>query len=217
MNVVILGPQGSGKGTQAELLSKKLGLKRIEAGVLVRKEAKKDKEIRETINVKGKLIPAKQIFELIKREVESSGNLVKNFLFDGYPRSLEQYKYFKNWLDETGLKLNFVILLKISEKESIKRLSARRSCLECGTVYNLLTNPPQNENCKCGGNLVHREDDIPEAIRKRLEEYREKTKPVVEEFRKEGLLLEIDGERPIDTIFKDILAHLKVKDGKSKD
>lgn len=211
MNIVILGPQGSGKGTQAKLISKKLGLKRIEAGALVRREAKKDKEVWETMNVKGKLIPAKQIFEFIKREVESSGNLVRNVLFDGYPRSLKQYKYFKNWLDETGSKLNFVILLRISEEESIKRLSARRSCLECGTVYNLLTNPPMNENCKCGGALVHREDDMPEAIRKRLEEYKEKTKPVVEEFRKEGLLLEIDGERPIDVIFEDILKKLREK------
>lgn len=211
MNIVILGPQGSGKGTQAKLISKKLGLRRIEAGALVRREAKKDKEIWETINVKGKLIPAKQIFKLIKREVESNGNLIKNVLFDGYPRSLKQYKYFKNWLDETGSKINFVILLKISEEESIKRLSARRSCLECGTVYNLLTNPPPNENCKCGGALVHREDDMPEAIRKRLEEYEEKTKPVIEEFKKKGLLLEIDGERPIDVIFEDVLEELEEK------
>jgi adenylate kinase len=211
MNIVILGPQGSGKGTQAKLLSKKLELKRIEAGALVRKEAEKDKEIWETINVKGKLIPAEKIFGLIKREVGVGGKIIKNVLFDGYPRSLKQYKYFKNWFDETGSKLNFVILLMISEDETIKRLSARRSCPDCGTVYNLLTNPPQGESCNCGGTLVHREDDMPEAIKKRLIEYKEKTEPIVEEFRKEGLLLEIDGERPIDVIFDDIQKKLKEK------
>lgn len=210
MNIVILGPQGSGKGTQAKLLSEKYGLKRIEAGALVREEAKKNKEIWETINVKGKLIPAKKIFELIKREVGSGDNF-ENIMFDGYPRSLKQYGYFKDWLDETGSKLNFVIFLKISEGESIKRLSARRSCPKCGTVYNLITNSPPGEKCKCGGTLVHREDDKPEAIKKRLMEYEEKTKPVVEEFKEEGLLIEIDGERPIDVIFDDIQKKLEEK------
>jgi len=211
MNIVILGPQGSGKGTQAKLLSKKLGLKRIEAGALIRKEAEKDKEIWETINVKGKLIPAEKIFELIKREVETGRNAATSILFDGYPRSIKQYKIFKNWLDETGLKLDAVILLEISEEETVKRLSARRTCEKCGTVYNLITNPPPGEKCKCGGNLVHRQDDKPEAIKKRLMEYKEKTEPVVEEFGKEGILLEIDGERPIDTIFDDIQKELEGK------
>jgi adenylate kinase len=115
----------------------------------------------------------------------------------------------RDWLGEKGTEINHVVLLEISENESIKRLSARRICEKCGTIYNLITNPPPEEGCGCGGKLTQRLDDKPEAIKQRLSEYKKTTKPLVEIFKKDGILIEVDGERPIDTIFEDILKRIE--------
>ncbi len=208
MNIIILGPQGSGKGTQAKLLAEKLNLFYFESGKFLRKLAESDERINEIVNKKGGLIPDKQMFSLFSDFLDKKKSDGQNILLDGFPRSLKQYALLKNWLNQKGQKINSAILLNISERESIRRLSARRICAECGTLYNLITNPPPTKNCKCSGVLIQREDDRPEAIKKRLTAYKRQTEPLIDLLRKEGILIEVDGERPIEIIHKNILARL---------
>lgn len=199
MNLIILGPQGSGKGTQAKLLAEEYGLTIVEAGELVRQAAKTDVKISETINTQGKLIPAEQVFNLVTNYIEKKDSDINNLLLDGYPRSLKQYDLLNRWLKEKNRKIDFVIYLTLSEEESVKRLSARRIDEETGEIYNLITKPVPE-----GVNVYQREDDKPEAIKKRLQEYKEKTRPVIKKYNQEGILIKVDGHSPVDVVFANI-------------
>ncbi|MEK7154584.1 MAG: nucleoside monophosphate kinase [Patescibacteria group bacterium] len=192
MNIALLGPQGSGKGTQAEMLVRDMGMTKFETGKFFRES--KDPEIRSLID-QGKLVPDETTNKIILDFINENDN--GNLLFDGSPRTISQYEVMKKHLQ-------LVIFLKISEKETVRRLSARRQCAVCGQIYNLITAP-----ARCDHNQpVQREDDKPEAIKKRLELFRAQTEPVIEMARQDGLLLEIDGERPIEVIAKDIKERL---------
>ncbi len=214
MNLAILGPQGSGKGTQAEKLAEKYGLLHIETGRILRDIVKSDSpmgsQIREIMNG-GQLVSDKILTQVLSEHITSDG-IKEGIIFDGTPRDLDQYEVIKKLLGNLGGKLDKVIYLKISNEESIKRLSNRRTCQNCGEVYNLLTNPPREEGkCDmCGATLVQREDDKPEIIAKRLAKFAEATTPVINQAREEGILQEIDGERPIEVIFEDIVSRLQL-------
>jgi adenylate kinase len=205
MNILTLGPQGSGKGTQAQLLTEKLGYYYVESGRILREAAKTNPVVDETINQKGRLLPDEETFSLIKGVVESHAPDLDKLIFDGFPRSIRQYELLKDWFRTKGTKLDLAILLEISEDETIRRLSARRTCDKCGKVYNLITNPPPKSGCPCGGALIQRVDDTPSAIKTRLASYRKTTTPMVEQLDREGILVRLNGERSIQTIFQDIL------------
>lgn len=211
MNIIILGPQGSGKGTQARILSERLGLYHFEMGGFLRELAKTDSKIEKTLK-NGELIPDEMFFFAMKDLLQEKISSGKGVILDGFPRTTKQYEMLKNWFDQEGLNIDKTIFLDISDKEVIRRLSARRTCDKCGEVYNLITSPkPKNpEVCdKCGGKLIQRKDDNPDSIRKRLEVYRENTVPLLNIFEKEGLLLKVEGERPIEVISEDLLALLQ--------
>ena len=211
MNIIILGPQGSGKGTQADLLEHKFGLNHIETGKILRKIAESESplanEIRDTMN-SGKLVSDDILDEVLKEYMNK--NVYSGFLFDGTPRNMDQYDLIKNILIKKGEKIDKVILVDISEEETIKRLSSRRTCKQCGKVYNILTNPPPNDLCECGGDLFQREDDTNEAIKKRLATYHKDTEKVLEQAEKDGLLLKFNGEQAIEKIHEEILEKLKI-------
>lgn len=202
MNIIVLGPQGSGKGTQARLLADKYGLFYVESGEFLREIAKVDSEVDKIINKEGKLLPDEKTFSLIKGYLEEKAPSAENLLFDGYPRSLKQYDLLKGWLSEKGEKIDHAIFLTISEEESIRRISARRMDRVTGKVYNLITNPPGPEVPQ--ENLVQRPDDTPKLIKERLEQYKETTRPLIEIFENEGILRKVEGERPIEIIFADL-------------
>jgi len=212
MNLILLGPQGSGKGTQAELLVQKYGLNYVEMGKILRSIAESDNQyakiVKEMID-KGELVPDEYV-RLIAWDHINKQDKEKGWLFDGYPRSLEQYEYLEDMLRKFGKKIDWVVYLFISPEESIRRLSARRTCEKCGEIFNLVTNPPKNpEICdKCGGRLGQREDDQPGAIKRRLELFNERTKPILEKARQENILMEVNGERPIDIINDEIVQKL---------
>lgn len=209
MNIIILGPQGSGKGTQAELLVKRYNLFYFESGGFLRELAKVNPRVDEIINKKGELIPDEEIFSYISKYLEEDLPKEKSFLLDGYPRSVRQYELLEEWLTQRHQEIGLAIFLEVSEEESIKRLSARRICSKCGEIYNLITNPPPERSCPCGGKLSQRKDDKPEAIKRRLELYRKETEPLIKVLDKEGILMKVDGERPINVIFGDIVTRLK--------
>jgi len=214
MNLVLLGAPGSGKGTQAKLLSQKLNLFYLQTGELSREWAKKDRRIREIIN-SGRLIPEKEMTKFVMKYLEKKVPEGKNILFEGFPRFISQYEEYEKWLASKNQKIDAVISLDISVEEAIKRLSGRRICENCGEVYNLLTNPPQEEGeCgRCGGRLIQREDDKPEAIKTRFEYFQKNTKKLIDYLDEKGKLIRIDAARPIDLIFKDILEKLNIKNG----
>lgn len=208
MILIILGPQGSGKGTQAQILAEKLGLYCFDAGSFLRELAKKDLKINKIID-KGILVEDDIMFTLVTDFFEKNTKNLDNIIFDGYPRSVKQYKLLKNWLLEKGLSFNKAIFLDLSEEETIRRLSARRTCSACGRVYNLITNPPDGDFCECGGSLVQRDDDNPESIKNRLQYFWETTRPLINLLDEEGILIKIDGAKPIEAISQEILERLK--------
>lgn len=211
MNIVLLGAPGSGKGTQAERLSEKLGLFYLQTGELSRDWAAKDKRIREIVNT-GKLIPEAEMTGYVMRYLQEKVPEGKNILFEGFPRFISQFKEYEKWLESKGTKIDAVISLDISEEAAIRRLSSRRICEKCGEVYNLITNPPPGQDkCECGGKLLQRKDDNPESIKVRFEYYRNNTKKLMDYLDSQGRLVKIDANRPIQVIFNDILNQLGVK------
>jgi len=208
MNIVILGPQGSGKGTQADLICQKLGLAHIESGAILRTKAKTDDRIKQMID-SGTIVPDDETIGYIDEEIKRLGVGYENLIFDGYPRNLNQYGVLKSWLSSRSTKIDYVIYLEISDEEAVKRLSSRRTCKACGNVYNLVTNPPQGGRCSCGGELEQREDDKVEIINKRLAIFHKDTKPILTAAEADGTLRKIDGERPIEVIHNDIMKLLK--------
>lgn len=184
MNLIILGPQGSGKGTQANLLSNKYGLKHISSGELLRQEASSgsDKgQIIKKILERGELVPFETIVDVLEPEMRSAK---KGFILDGTPRDIKQAEYLDWFLKENDLNIDKVILLEIPRETSFERLS-KRALIE------------------------HRTDDTPEAINERLSIYEKNTLPVVENYRRQGKLLVVDGTPDIDSIFKELVTKLQ--------
>ena len=205
MNILILGPQGSGKGTQARLLAEKLGFYYFESGKFLRDISAKNEELRKHL-AEGKLVPDEEMSSYVQSFFDDKG-IFDNIIFDGFPRTVAQYDFFKKWLQDKNSSLDVVIVIKISEAESVRRLGARRQDPETGKIYNLITDPPPDAIEK--SKLIQREDDTPEAIKQRLAWYRDLVVPLIEVLKKDTKVVEVDGERTIEVIFKDILGILE--------
>ncbi len=202
LNLVFLGPPGAGKGTQAQRISEKLGLKRITPGDILRKEVEKGTRLGKEVAgymEKGELVPDEMVLEIIGEELERVG---QGFILDGFPRTVAQAKGLDRILESRSWLLHAVVFLDVPDDEIVRRLSARRVCPSCGAVYNMITSPPRNnETCdRCGAHLVRRGDDEPETIRKRLEVYTKETAPLIDYYEKKGLLVRIDGARSLDEV-----------------
>ena len=207
MNVVILGPQGSGKGTQAKLIAQKFDLDIFDTGRVLRQVALLDtpfgKEVHEIVMVKKELVPNRILKEVLHVRLNDLGR-EQGIIFDGIPRSLEQAKYFEQAMLEFGRKIDRLIFVDISKEESLRRIGRRFSCEECKETAILVRGGA--EICaKCGGKLVQRADDTPEGIEKRLGIFRAETMPVIEYFEKAKLVSRIDGAQSVEKVFEDIL------------
>lgn len=203
MNIILLGSPGSGKGTQASLLTEKFGLYLLQTGELSRRLAKKDKRIGEIIN-SGKLIPQEEMTMYVLDFLHRQKPDLKNILFEGFPRFISQYEALENFLKSKGGGIDLVVSLDVGLKEAVRRISSRRTCSQCGRIYNLITNPAPNGVCQCGGKLTQRKDDNPEAIKTRFEYYKENTKELISYLDKQKKLVRVDGEREINVIFDEI-------------
>lgn len=207
--IIIFGPQGSGKGTQADKLSAKFNIPHISTGDLFRQavgsESELGKEVRGYLKA-GQLVPDETTVKLLKERL-SQPDAQHGYILDGYPRNQKQLEYLQDNFSEP----NFVVALEIREVESIKRIASRRVCPKCGANYNMISNPPKvDETCdKCGTKVVQREDDRPEAISKRLETYHQQTAPLLDYYAKQGVLARIDGQGGIDEVFEKIINKIK--------
>jgi adenylate kinase len=215
LNVVLIGQQGSGKGTQAERMVQDYGLAHIEAGALIRKRAEKHDRKAEIIdhlaNKKGQLLPDGIVLEMIYQELAERVT-EKGYLFDGFPRTAAQYLAFTELLAKKGWKLKAGVYLRISDEETMRRLEARRLCEVCQKGYSLLWEPDR-EKCDCGGNLIKRSDDTPEAIRQRLGTFHDITQPVLDYMKEDKVLVEINGGQAVDQVYEEIKRALQDLEG----
>jgi len=215
VRIILLGPPGSGKGTQAKLLSKKYSIPHIAMGDILREEVAKKTPLGKKVNVymsKGELVPDEIVIEVLKKRLQEA-DCVDGFILDGFPRTLNQAKALDNMLNELNLKIDAVIYIEVPDEEIMKRLSLRRTCKVCGRIYNLHYNPPkQDGKCDvCGGELIIRDDDKPEVIKNRLKVYNDQTKPLVDYYKSHKLLIRINGVDSIDKVFQQIVKELSLK------
>ena len=210
--IIFFGPPGSGKGTQADLLSKKTGWKKISTGDLLRAEAAAGTKLGKLVDKyikSGKLAPDRLLVNLVDGGLKGR---LPGFIFDGYPRNLKQLNDLSAILKKRVKKSDpvYAILVATGDKEVKQRLGLRRVC-PCGTTYHLEYNPPINPGiCDiCGQKLFVRNDDKPRIIAPRLRVYHHDIKSVLDYWRKQGKLIEINGERPIKRIHEEIMEKLK--------
>ena len=199
MNIVIFGPQGSGKGTQAELIARRHGLAYISTGDIFRYHIQNKttlgQEIQSVIN-SGSLVSDDLTNEVVKDRIHQP-DCTKGFVLDGYPRNQNQLEYLNGIT-----KFDYAIVIDLSDEEAIKRLGGRLAC-ECGLSYHVDSNPPnETDICnKCGNKLFRRDDDQPEAIKKRLDIYHQKTEPLFDFYKDQGILNKVDGSLPIEDVY----------------
>jgi len=206
--IIMLGPQGSGKGTQADMLTAKLGIPKISTGDIFRQNIKDGTELGQKVKAiidEGKLVPDELTNDIMKNRIKEP-DCANGFILDGYPRNLFQAEA----LDKVT-QITHVLEVYIPDKESVKRISGRRSC-HCGRVYHLEYNPPKNDEVcdDCGEKLYIRDDDKPEAIQERLKIYHEQSEPLVEYYKEKGVHVRIDGLPPIEEVSKEIVEKLDV-------
>ncbi len=195
MNIVLLGAPGAGKGTQAKVISRNLGIQHISTGEILRSEIKKESELGDKaikFVESGKLVPDEIIIEIIKNII-TGGRSKNGFLMDGFPRNLKQAKMFSNMLDQLGIKLDKVINIVVDNNEVIERLSKRMTCSVCKHVFSIDSNKGNLKCPKCNGDLVKRKDDSVEVIKHRLEVYEKESRPLVDFYAGKGLLVNVNG------------------------
>ncbi len=211
MKLIFLGPPGSGKGTYASRVAPAIGVPQISTGDLFREHLKNNTEIGQKIKSymdSGQLVPDEIVMKVVKIRLQQN-DLKGGFIFDGFPRTLEQAKQLGKIID-----IDAVINLDVPEKVIILRLSSRRVCEKCGTIFNVVTLKPKKEGVcdKCGGKLIQRKDDMIEVIRDRLKVYEEQTQPLIDYYTKKGLLINIINDKidtPPEVKTKEILEKLK--------
>lgn len=195
MRLVLLGPPGAGKGTQAKKISRKYGIDHISTGDILRNEIKKNSgpgiKAKEYVE-NGKLVPDDLVIEIIGEYIGSPGS-GNGFLMDGFPRNTGQADMFSSMLDRMGISLDKVVNIAVSKEEIIKRLGKRRVCRKCHAVSSVNDNEDSTLCPVCSGELVKRKDDDQAVIRHRLEVYERETRPLIDYYRKKGMLLNIDG------------------------
>ncbi len=213
MNIIVLGPPGSGKGSQSNFLMNEFQLEHVDMGRFLREVAKQDtplgREIFEIQNITKTLVPSRILREVLHLKLGSIPR-EQGIVFDGVPRTLDQMQYIDEALLEFGRKTDKVIFIKVSKEEVANRIIKRWVCEKCKEVL-IMGKDVQNESdvCpKCGGKIIKREDDTAEGIAKRWGVFEKETMPVIEEYEKRGVLLEINGEQTKQEVFAEILEKL---------
>lgn len=220
IHVILMGPQGSGKGTQSERVREQLYLAPVATGELFRSAIKSGTALGQEIKAiydRGELVPDDLTIALVADRLDEiaregrEGGQVVGALYDGFPRTAAQAAALDDLLARRGEKIDAVVAIDVPREELIQRLSGRRLCSVCGKVYNVVSDPPArlNECDACGGTLIQRADDTPEAVSKRLDLYERETAPLVGRYAERGVLVHVNGDRPIDEVTDAIVAAIR--------
>ena len=194
MNIILLGPPGCGKGTQAVTVRERYKLTHFSTGEIFRDEIGKKTELGQKVQsfvTGGKLVPDQLVVDVVTNRLgQTSGGV----LLDGFPRTVEQGTALDSYLGKNGKKIDVVVYLNLRDEEVVKRLSARRNCSKCGELYNVVTKPSSKGSAceKCGGEIVQRADDQPETIKKRLMVFHDLTSPLAQYYRSNDVFHEVD-------------------------
>jgi adenylate kinase len=205
MRLILLGPPGSGKGTQGRLLQEKFDIPKISTGDILRAAVSEDSELGQqakTFMDKGELVPDTVVIGLIKERIREA-DCAAGFILDGFPRTIVQAEKLDETLAEANWKIDRVIDLEVDPEELLVRLTGRSTCRKCGAMFHQAARPPQMDGIcdECGGELYQRQDDNEETIRRRLQVYLDETAPLKEFYRKQGKLKAATGRGTVDEIF----------------
>lgn len=215
-HIILLGPQGSGKGTQSERVRARMNLASIATGELFRSAIKGETDLGQRIKAiydRGELVPDDITVALVEERLNSQAQQgprsdLAGALYDGFPRTAAQAQALDEMLARRGEEISVAIAIDVPRAALIERLSGRRVCSVCGHVYNVVSDPPRQPGvCDVdGGALIQRADDTPDAVAKRLDLYELETAPLIDRYAERGLVVHIDGDRPIDEVTDAIIA-----------
>jgi adenylate kinase len=212
MRLILLGPPGAGKGTQASGIIEKYQIPHISTGDIFRKNIKEGTELGKKAKGymdQGLLVPDELVVAIVEDRLKED-DCRDGFLLDGFPRTEKQAEALDEALSKMGVSMNKVINVSVDKNVLVERAVGRRICKDCGATYHIKFNPPVKEDIcgKCGGDLYQRADDNEETVTKRIEVYLNETQPLIEYYKSRNILVTIDGEQDIDKVFEDIVAAL---------
>ncbi len=209
----MLGAPGAGKGTQAKMIAEKFGIPHISTGDIFRANIKNQTELGKKAKAyldEGTLVPDELTCDLVVDRIANE-DCAKGYILDGFPRTIPQAEALTKALAKDGGAIDYAIDVDVPDSDIVRRLSGRRVCLKCGATYHTSFNPPREEGIcdSCGEALVHRDDDKPETIQKRLDVYHSQTQPLIEYYHEAGCMYKVDGTRSLEEVFASICAILE--------
>ena len=214
MKIIMLGAPGAGKGTQAKKIAEKCGIPHISTGDIFRANIKNGTELgkkAKTYMDQGLLVPDELVCDLVVDRIQQD-DCKKGYILDGFPRTIPQAESLDKALQAIGEKMDYAIDVEVPDENIVKRMGGRRACVGCGATYHLVYAPTKKEGIcdACGGELILRDDDKPETVQKRLSVYHEQTQPLIDYYKNQGILREVDGAVDMEDVFKEILNILGV-------
>ena len=214
MKIIMLGAPGAGKGTQAKKIAAKCEIPHISTGDIFRANIKNGTELgkkAKTYMDQGLLVPDELVCDLVVDRIQQD-DCKNGYILDGFPRTIPQAESLDKALAAIGEKMDYAIDVEVPDENIVKRMGGRRACVGCGATYHLIYAQTKKEGIcdACGGELILRDDDKPETVQKRLGVYHEQTQPLIDYYKKQGILKEVDGSVDMEDVFKEILKILGV-------
>ena len=212
MKIIMLGAPGAGKGTQAKQIAAKYAIPHISTGDIFRANIKNGTELGKKAKEymdQGMLVPDELTCDLVMDRI-AQDDCVKGFVLDGFPRTIPQAEALTNALTKIGQSMDYAIDVDVPDENIVNRMGGRRACLNCGATYHLVFNPTKTEGVcdACGNPTVLRDDDKPETVQKRLSVYHDQTQPLIDYYKEQNILKSVDGTKPMNEVFSDIVAIL---------